>query len=176
LKFENCLGALDGCQVKIKKLSNSNIPCPDLFWCERKHAYTTNVMAVCDADLCFTYLDIGKPGKHHDAHIFAECALGRKMIECPGSLFPPDTFLVADNAFPLLPNLLKPFRNNGRLSADQKHFNKRLSKARNVVERAFGLLKMRFRRLDHLYMKKLENICNLIETCCILHNVIIIDK
>ena len=49
--------------------------------------------------------------------------------------------LVGDSAYPISTWLMKPFSDNSTLSPQQKHFNYRLSRARAVVEMAFGRLK-----------------------------------
>ena len=40
-----------------------------------------------------------------------------------------------------------------------------------VIERAFGLLKVKFRRLYHLPKVHIEDINRTIEACCVLHNI-----
>ena len=50
-------------------------------------------------------------------------------------------------------------------------FNETLSGARSVIERAFGLLKGRFRRLKSLDMSNVERIPHVILACCVLHNI-----
>ncbi|CAH1366236.1 unnamed protein product, partial [Tenebrio molitor] len=47
---------------------------------------------------------------------------------------------------------------------------------RSCVERAFGLLKNKFRRLRYLDMSLLEEIPTVITACCVLHNFIIIHE
>ncbi|CAF5022585.1 unnamed protein product, partial [Rotaria sp. Silwood1] len=59
----------------------------------------------------------------------------RKIIE--GERMP--AFFVADSAYTLSENLLKPYR-NVNLTPDQMTFNYRLSRARVVVECAIGRL------------------------------------
>ena len=49
--------------------------------------------------------------------------------------------------YPLLPRLTKPFAFSSVLTPKQKEFNYRLSRARIVVENAFGRLKARWRHL-----------------------------
>lgn len=53
----------------------------------------------------------------------------------------------------------------------QTNFNKHLSETRQVIERAFALLKRRFRRLKYLHMTRIDLIPETILACCILHNV-----
>ncbi|RXM99478.1 Cell differentiation protein RCD1-like [Acipenser ruthenus] len=62
--------------------------------------------------------------------------------------------------------LLTPFRDNGHLTVQQKRFNKKLSSARMVIERAFGL-----RRLKGLHMHDIQNMSTAVTACCVLHNI-----
>lgn len=51
---------------------------------------------------------------------------------------------VADEAFPLLDNILKPYP-MWNLTQQQKIYNYRVSRARGVVENAFSIMSNRFR-------------------------------
>lgn len=53
----------------------------------------------------------------------------------------------------------------------QKNFNKRLTQTRQVIERAFSLLKGKFRRLKYLHMNRIDLIPETILACCIPHNI-----
>lgn len=53
----------------------------------------------------------------------------------------------------------------------QKNFNTVLSSKRAVIERAFALLKGRFRRLKFLDMNVDEMIPHVIIACTVLHNI-----
>lgn len=87
-----------------------------------------------------------------------------------------DTFkisLLADSAYLLSDYILTPYRDNGHLNNIQR-FNTKHSKTRVVIERAFGTLNGRFRKLKYIYMyNTLDMIPLVIITCCILRNICI---
>jgi DDE superfamily endonuclease len=87
------------------------------------------------------------------------------------TMFSPDAHIIGDPAYPLRKNLLVAFKNNRRLTRREERYNKSLSAARSVIERAFSHLKGRFRRLKYLDMTRIERIPFVIMACCVLHNV-----
>ena len=66
--------------------------------------------------------------------------------------------------------LLTPFKNNGHLTAVQIRYNEKHSGTRQVIERALGLLKGRWRRLKCLAMEAVEEIPSVVSAGCVLHN------
>lgn len=88
------------------------------------------------------FLDIfvGMPGRVHDARVFRTSPLYNKLISDP-PLLSPSQHLLGDAAYPLMLNLMKPYRDNGHLNHRQRLFNERLSSHRAAIEMAFGLLK-----------------------------------
>lgn len=78
-------------------------------------------------------------------------------------------FIIGDSAFPLLENLMKPYTYCS--SNVQKKFNYQLSRARRVIENTFGRLKARFRICNKRIELNIENVPNIVQSCCILHNV-----
>jgi len=87
-------------------------------------------------------------------------------------LIPHPYILVGDSAYPCLPQLITPFKRqtNQELSLHQHQFNRRISKARVVVKRAFGLLKARFRALGDTIEMNLEHCNDFVLAACLLHN------
>jgi len=86
--------------------------------------------------------------------------------------FPDDCHILGDAAYKLHENLIVPYRDNGHLTPRQKNFNFCHSSARVAIERAFGLLKTRFRSLRTvLAMDRVDLIPMFIIACCVMHNI-----
>nr|XP_054931764.1 uncharacterized protein LOC129387071 [Dermacentor andersoni] len=149
-QFPNCGGAIDGKHVCITKPANSG----SLYF-NYKKSFSIMLLAVVDANYKFTYIDVGVPGARGDAGVWQTTPLQEALegnranlpdhVEVGPGLFLPPVFL-ADDAFPIGKNLMKPYGGSS-LSGDQRIFNYRLSRARRVVENAFGILANRFRFL-----------------------------
>lgn len=90
------------------------------------------------------------PGRVHDARVFRSSVIFQRITDRNNPLISDDQHIIADLAYPLLQNLMTPFRDNGHLTADKVRFNTSLSRIRSVIERAFGRLKGKFRRLKYL--------------------------
>ncbi|EZA49463.1 hypothetical protein X777_11961 [Ooceraea biroi] len=68
---------------------------------------------------------------------------------------------------------MTPFRDNGHLTRSQIVYNTKLSSIRSIIERSFGLLKSKFRRLKFLDISDIELGNEMIAAACVLHNFII---
>lgn len=84
--------------------------------------------------------------------------------------------LLGDKAYPLLEKLLVPYRDVRVLTPQERNFNYRLSSVRNCIERAFALLKKRWRCLKFLDVRNIEWIPKYIMACCVLHNICIMEN
>ena len=73
-------------------------------------------------------------------------------------------------AYPQAPWLMKPFP-EGTRDPEEKTFNKELSRARVIVERAFGILKRRWRVLQKRFDSSLEFAIKCAVACIVLHNI-----
>nr|XP_048722580.1 lebercilin-like protein isoform X1 [Caretta caretta] len=170
--FPNCGGAIDRTHIPILAPEHQAGE-----YINRKGYFSVVLQALVDHKGRFTNINVGWPGKVHDARIFRNSGLFQKLQE--GTLFPDQKITVGDlkmpicilgdPAYPLMSWLMKPY--TGSLDSSQELFNYRLSKCRMVVECAFGRLKARWRSLlTRLDLSEI-NIPTVITACCALHNI-----
>ena len=78
-------------------------------------------------------------------------------------------FFVADQAFPLTTYMLRPYPGT-YLPLNQRIFNYRLSRARRVIENAFGILATKFRVFRRSIVAKPDKVTKITQAACALHN------
>lgn len=170
--FPQCLGSIDGTYIKIQPPKHD----AHSYFCH-KSFYSTVLLAVCDAKYRFLYINVGAAGRCNDAYILRNSSLIKYLsssvlrdLSKPlgGENVP--VCLIGDAAFPLRATLQKPYPESRVISKTDQHYNYRLSRARRVIENAFGRLKARFRMLKLLEVR-LEKVVNIIKVCCVLHNL-----
>lgn len=141
------------------------------------------LMAICDASYRFTYLDVGAYGSEGDCNIFKESKFGTDVLHDRLD-FPENAtvngvklpfFYVADDAFPLCKRIIKPYSKKN-LSAEERIFNYRLSRARRCIENAFGLLCSKWACLKKTLYCSPDRAQKIISACCMLHNFLITHK
>lgn len=139
-------------------------------------------MGIADAKYKFTYIDVGANGRISDGGVFNRTSFFKSLTDGELHLPVPEPLpgrdelipylLVADDAFALSNNLMKPYAKRN-LSGIERVFNYRLSRARRIVENAFGILASRFRVFGkpiHLVPEKVRKITI---ACCALHNYLL---
>ena len=109
----------------------------------------------------------------HDARVFRNSPLYNHLIDGDNPILPPHLHLIGDAAYPLMQHVMTPYRNTGHLTPAQVRYNTKLSSIRFIIERAFGCLKGKFRRLKYLDISDLELGKKIICAACVLHNFII---
>lgn len=179
--FPNCIGAIDGKHI--------NIQCPinaGSTYYNYKGSNSIVLLALVDADYKFIAIDIGSYGRNSDGGIFAKSAIGKKLdskmfnVPEPTPLVengkPEPYVVVGDEAFPLKNYLLRPYsRHYLGDNEPNKIFNYRLSRARRVVENAFGILVARWRCFRRHLEVQPEFVDKIVLASCCLHNMLCAD-
>ena len=165
--FPNTVCAVDGCHIPIGRPHCDN----PLAYYNRKQFYSVILTGFCDSQRRFCHISVGHPGSWHDARAFRLTEVAHLLEEDHQSLVPQGMHIIGDSAYPLLPQFMKPYRDNGHLTARQRRFNRKLSSACVPIEHTFGILKSKFRRLRYLQMKRITDISSAVSACCILHNL-----
>ena len=136
--FAKAAGAIDGSHIRIK--------CPGgpdgQDYVNRKWYPSMVLQAVCDHQGRFIDTFVGFPGSVHDARI-----LRNSLIYLAGNYPPPGYFILGDGGYPCLTQpmaLITPYKRPLKGMAEQR-FNTHHSRARSIVERAFGMMKTHFR-------------------------------
>ncbi|CAL1352453.1 unnamed protein product [Linum trigynum] len=169
--FKKCLGALDGTHIEVRPLKEDQPRFRD-----RKHKLSMNVLGVCTPNLEFVYVLAGWEGSAHDSRVLKD-ALTRPN----GLTLPEGCFYLCDAGYANSPGFLTPYRGqryhlkewgaNPPLTAEE-YYNMKHASARNVIERIFGVLKMRWCILRNATWFTPKEVARIVVACCILHNFI----
>ena len=174
-QFPFSWAAVDGCHIPIKCPAGGLEACKEYH--NFKNFYSVILMSMVDAKYRFLWGSCGYPGNSHDSIILQSTNLWDEIqggnllpnfsqIEQNVSIPP---IVLGDSAFPFETWLMKPFTNAVR-TPKQRYFNYRLSRARMIVEGAYGQLKGRWRYLTRKsesspFEAKIATLA-----CMVLHN------
>ena len=200
----NCIGALDGKHVQLIKPSNTG----SLFY-NYKGTFSMVLMGIVNAEYKFLCVDIGAYGSQGDGGVWRLSEMGCKFnsgamnvplgrrIEGFMEEGPIPFYIAADDAFPLQPDILRPFSGKDKVDKERAHqhniahqvdgaprrpmrrelstrqcvYNYRLSRGRRIVENAFGILVHRFQvLLNPMKLRKPNHAETVILACVSLHN------
>ncbi|MQM05170.1 hypothetical protein Taro_037977 [Colocasia esculenta] len=171
--FKDALGAIDGTHIPV----NVAIDGQPRFR-NQKQGITQNVMAVVSFDGLFQYACVGWEGSAPDMKVL-RWAISRGEFVVPlGKYFLVDGGCTNTSSF-LIPYRghryhISSFRRlgNGRYDNKQEKFNHRHAQLRNCVERALGVLKMRFQTLREGNMYPFDTQKKIVFACLVVHNYI----
>ncbi|KAJ3685276.1 hypothetical protein LUZ61_014440 [Rhynchospora tenuis] len=171
--FKDALGAIDG--IHIPAVVKENMES----FRNRKGFLSENVLAACSFDMLFQYVAVGWEGSASDMRVL------RWAIEEGGFNVPAGRYYLADFGYANTSKFLSPYRKhpyhltqfNGQprsshYAAPEDLYNHCHAQLRNVIERTFGVLKMRFKVLDRMPNFQYKIQTSIVMACCILHNFI----
>ena len=176
--YHNCLGALDGKHIGMKKPDHGGS-----VYFNYKKFNSIILMALVDANYKFLYVDVGAEGAAGDAGTWNRSPLHARIEEKRAGI-PDDTplpnddkpmpyHIVGDDAFAMKPWLMKPYSHRSQLR-HERIFSYRLSRARRVVENAFGILAMKFRLFAGHMLQQTKNVKVITMAGCVLHNLCLV--
>lgn len=173
--FPHCLGAIDGKHVAIVPPNGSGS-----YYYNYKGRNSMVLLAIVDAEYRFIMCDFGVNGRISDGGVLQNTKffekLENKLLKIPseecvtGKTTTLPYVFVSDDAFPLRMDMMKPYRHANLDSEDKKIFNYRLSRARRIVENAFGILSSRFRIFHTQINLDPKHIDSVVMASCVLHN------
>ena len=169
------IGALDGKHIRIQ--------CPPgtgTLFHNYKGFFSMVLLALCDANYCFTLIHIGHYGSNNDSGILAQSEMGNRFesesINLPSpshlegySFDPLPYFIIGDEIFPLKTWLMRPYPGKS-IEGEQSVYNYRHSRASRVIENAFGILASRWRIFNTPIIATVENIQSYVKAAIVLHN------
>ncbi|XP_017476083.1 PREDICTED: uncharacterized protein LOC108366258 isoform X2 [Rhagoletis zephyria] len=177
-QMPNCLGAIYGKHIRIEKYPKSGSANYNY-----KNYHSIILLASSDADGFFTTIETGFAGRNSDGGVFRVSQLQlwlERSSEVPlpkelphdesGTKFP--FYFVADAAFPIRKNIMRPYPERG-IDNKMRIFNYRLSRARKNIECTFGMVTQKFQVfMSPIRCKNYDTIISIVQCACILHNFI----
>ncbi|XP_045510774.1 protein ALP1-like [Colias croceus] len=174
-QFPHCLGSIDGKHVRMQSPIHSG---SDYY--NYKQYFSIVLLAVVDSNYNFMFANVGCQGRISDGGVFNNSALMEKIYgnntnfpteSClPGRLTKCPYVFIGDSAFALSTKIMKPYPGNPPHGSKNRIFNKRLSRARVVVENAFGTMSSIFRVFRAPLFLQPEQAKVITLTCIYLHN------
>ncbi|CAN1162250.1 Putative nuclease HARBI1 [Linum perenne] len=169
--FPGALGALDGMMVSVRT-STTSAP----KYRNRKGVTSINVLGVCNQNLQFIYCLTGWPGSAHDSHVLKDALAREDCFSVPAGMY-----YLCDAGYTNARGFLAPLRGQryhlndwgrNRPRTKEENYNMRHSRARNVIECAFGILKMQWALLRDSSWFSPRMVSMITNACFLLHNFI----
>ncbi|MQM06448.1 hypothetical protein Taro_039269, partial [Colocasia esculenta] len=171
--FKNAIGALDGTHIP----ANLSIEDHPRFR-NRKQQITQNVMSVVSFDGLFVYACVGWEGSAPNMKVLRWAVSREELVVPTCKYYLVDAGYANTDAF-IAPYRgvryhISSFRRRGNALYENKKdkFNHTYAQLRNCVERAFGVLKMRFQTLREGNMYPFSTQKKIVFACLVIHNFV----
>ncbi|XP_052814020.1 putative nuclease HARBI1 [Mya arenaria] len=161
-----CVGVIDSTHIPIKSPHED-----EGSYINRKGFHSLILQGICDDKRKFTDVFCGCTGRCHDATVLRSAPIYEEISKNKEKYIPEISYIIGDQAYPLLNWLMKKFPETGTLSTEKCLFNKCLSAKRQLIEQTFGILKGRFRKLKFMDISKTIDIPEIVIAACTLHNI-----
>lgn len=176
--FPNAIAAMDGKHILIRPP-----PSTGSYYFNYKGTHSVVMLALCNANYEFLYVDVGVNGRVSDGGVWKNCTLKKLMenpinsLKIPKSAKLPNSnkilpyIILADDAFPLQHNIMKPFSFRSQ-SSRERIFSYRLSRGRRVIENAFGIMSSKFRIFQSPINLSPDKVELIVLACAAMHNLL----
>ena len=175
--YAGCIGAIDGKHVAVKQSADTG---SEFF--NYKQFFNVLFVAHAYANYKFLYVNVGAAGRDGDAGVFSNSSLKKGLDDNSLNIPPPlimegttdklHHHIIGEDAFPLRVETMKPYPHRN-LDHEKLIFNYCLSRARRVVENAFGILSNRFRVFLTTINLSPDKVTDLILAACCLHKFLV---
>jgi len=175
--FPHCVAAIDGKHVRIKAPPHRG---SEFF--SYKNYHSVVLLTLVDANKRSLTVDVGQYGRVSDGNVFANSIIAMRLARSNIGLSPDENLgdvplpciVIGEEAFPLKKYLMRSYsRSARRLSEAERIFNYRLSRSRNTVENAFGILANTCRIYQRPFECRVQLCDKLILATVVLHNYIL---
>lgn len=173
--FPKCAGVMDGKHIMVQAPKHSGSE-----FYNYKSFFSVVLFIVANANYEVMYLNVGSQGRISDGGVFDSTRFKKMLYEntlnlpelepLPGRTKAVPFVFLGDDAFPLSPNLLKPYPGTQEKASSKRIFNYRLSRARRISENVFGIMSARFRVLRKPMLLEPERVELVVAACVYLHN------
>ncbi|RWW28964.1 hypothetical protein GW17_00006542 [Ensete ventricosum] len=175
----NCCGVIDATHIT---MCLSTVDTSSKIWVDHENNHSMVLQAIIDPEMRFRDIVTGWPGSMNELTVlrssgfFKMCEKGTRLdgetAELPNGLELRE-YIIGDSDFPLLPWLLTPYQGKD-LSDAKTEFNKRLSAAGLVAQRALASLKAMWKIIQGaMWRPDKHRLPRIILVCCLLQNIII---
>ncbi|XP_053315964.1 transcription termination factor 4, mitochondrial isoform X1 [Spea bombifrons] len=166
--FPNVVGAIGCAHVALSPPAEI-----EQIYRNRMHYHSINVQVVCDSNMNILDVVSQFPGSTRNSYILRQSGIHERFESGDFN----GGWLLGESSYGVKSWLLTPVCNPATNA--EAEYNSAHRATHCVVEHTFGVLKSRFRCLDHsggAFLYSPEKVCKIIVVCCILHNIAIMKN